>query len=158
MTDARGVVVSLDLGSTAGRVRVDADGASQAYHLPVGTSGIFRSDPPREAEIESAIDLVEDAVMPLAKLLPAGATLVAGNAMTRRVAGLAAGSGDADSVSIAAVEALFEQLAMGARRGFWAGEERMDIALAAGVLIVREFMHHLGFNSIELPPAVNDGS
>jgi hypothetical protein len=64
---------------------------------------------------------------------------------------MAAGSEDVDEVSIAAIEALFEQIAMAARRGFWAGDQRMDGPTAAAVLIVREFMHHLGFERIELP-------
>jgi hypothetical protein len=144
------ILVRLELGSTLAHVHVDAQGASR--HLPValGTSGLFRGDPPSEAEIESAIERVEEAVMPLAKLL-AGATLRAGDAMTRRVAAMAAGSEDVDEVSIAAIEALFEQIAMAARRGFWAGDQRMDGPTAAAVLIVREFMHHLGFERIELP-------
>jgi hypothetical protein len=145
------ILVRLELGSTLAHVHVDAQGASR--HLPValGTSGLFRGDPPSEAEIESAIERVEEVVMPLAKLLPAGATLRAGDAMTRRVAAMAAGSEDVDEVSIAAIEALFEQIAMAARRGFWAGDQRMDGPTAAAVLIVREFMHHLGFERIELP-------
>jgi hypothetical protein len=144
------ILVRLELGSTLAHVHVDAQGASR--HLPValGTSGLFRGDPPSEAEIESAIERVEEALMPLAKLL-AGATLRAGDAMTRRVAAMAAGSEDVDEVSIAAIEALFEQIAMAARRGFWAGDQRMDGPTAAAVLIVREFMHHLGFERIELP-------
>jgi exopolyphosphatase/pppGpp-phosphohydrolase len=146
--------LALELGETAGIVRVDANGASEVVVLPIGTSsltGIFHRDPPTEAEIEIAIELTEEAVMPLAKLLPTGAILVAGNALTRRVAALAAGSKDIDAVAIAAVEGLFEQLAMAARRGFWAGEQRMDGATAAGTLILREFMHHLGFDHIETP-------
>jgi hypothetical protein len=147
----RAVAVRLELGSASSRVHVDANGSSREIALPLGTSNLFRGDPPRETEIESAIERVEEAVMPLAKLLPAGAALIAGDAMTSRVAAMAAGSNDADAVSIAAVEALFEQLAMGARRGFWAAGQAMDAPTAAAVLIVREFMHHLGFERIEAP-------
>ena len=151
-------VLLLEMGEAAGRVRVDANGLLLDIPLPAGTVGMFRSDPPRESEIESAIDRVEEAVMPLAKVLPPGATLVAGNALTRRVAAVAAGSDAVESVAVAAVEALFEQVAMGARRGFWSGEQRMDGSLAAGALILREFMDHLGFDRIEVPAEADDGA
>jgi hypothetical protein len=157
VTGASGIVVRLELGGASGCVRFDADGLAREIELPLGTSGLFRGDPPSEAEIESAIDRTEEAVMPLGKVLPATATLRAGDAMTRRVAALAAGTEDADVVSIAAIEALFEQLAMAARRGLWAGEQRMDGPTAAAVLILREFMHHLGFDRIEVPARAVQG-
>jgi exopolyphosphatase/pppGpp-phosphohydrolase len=152
--------VRLELAETAGCVRVDANGSVELLSVPIGITSltsIFQRDPPTEAEIEIAIDLTEQAVMPLAKLLPAGAVLLAGNPLTLRVAALAAGSRDIDAVSIAAVEGLFEQVAIAARRGFWAGEQRMDGATAAGALILRELMHHLGFDHIELPKNAASG-
>jgi hypothetical protein len=158
MRAASGTVVRLALGSTAGMVYVDSDGAAREFSLPVASSTLFRGDPPSEAEIESAIERVEEAVMPLAKLLPRGAVLRAGDASVRHTAAMAAGSDEVDAVSIAAVEALFEQLAMGARRGFWAGEQRMDRQAAGAVLVLREFMHHLGFERIELRPAAASGA
>jgi len=144
-------LVLLEMEEAAGRVRVDANGSLLEFPFRAGTAGMFRSDPPRESEIESAIDRVEEAVMPLAKQLPRGAALVAGNAATRAVAALAAGTVDVEAVPVEAVERVFEQLAMSARRGFWAEGGRMDSSTAAGVLILREFMHHLGYGRIELP-------
>jgi exopolyphosphatase/pppGpp-phosphohydrolase len=146
--------IRLELGETAGCIHVDANGLLRSHALPIGTSsltGIFHRDPPTEADLEIAIDLTEEAVMPLAKLLPAGAVLLAGDSLTRRVAVLAVGSDDIDAVSITAVEDLFEQVAMAARRGFWAGGQRIDGDTAAGALILREFMHHLGFDRMEVP-------
>jgi exopolyphosphatase/pppGpp-phosphohydrolase len=144
----------LELGETAGCIHVDAKGLSQSHALPIGTStltSIFHRDPPTEADLEIAIDLTEEAVMPLARMLPSGAVLLAGNPLTGRIALLAAGSSEIDAVSITAIESLFEQVAMAARRGFWPAGQQMDAPSAAAVLILREFMHHLGFDRIEIP-------
>jgi hypothetical protein len=155
MAGAPEITIRLELGSASGRVRIDAAtaSASREIPLPVGTTGLFRNDPPRESEIEFAIERVEQAVMPLAKLLPHDAVLCAGDAFVRHLGETAAGSDNVDAVSVVAVEALFEQLAMAARRGLWSSDQCMDSRTAAGVLILREFMHHLGFDRIALPPA-----
>ena len=121
--------------------------------MPIGSSVVaqlFRSDPPTERELESAIDLVEEAVMPLAKEVPPGSALIAGDALTCEVAALSAGDQAVDRVSIDAVEGLFDQLARAGRRGTWVGTARMDATVAAAVVILREFMHHAGFRSIQL--------
>jgi exopolyphosphatase/pppGpp-phosphohydrolase len=152
-------VAWLELGARAGRIRVDKGGTTHEFPVPIGlctVAELFRRNPPHESELEAAIDLVEDAVMPLAKVLRGQAVLVAGDALSRRVAIFSTGSDTSQAASLQAVEGQFEQLAMAARRGAWSGGLRMDSSLAAGLLILRELMHHAGFDRIELRETLED--
>lgn len=147
------VVVWLELESSSSRLRVDQDGATKSLPLPVGTShvvALFRRDPPTEGELEAAIQLIEDAVMPLAKLMLPAYVLVAASELAHKLVGLIAGSTARQVVWLDAVEARFEQVALAASRGAWSPGDGLDPSLAAGLLILREFMHHAGFDSIEL--------
>lgn len=150
---AHEVVVWLELGSSHGRIRADGDGSTVIFPLPVGTSNVialFRRNPPTESELEIAIEVIEEAVMPLAKNMPQGAVLVAASHLARKLVSLSTGSSTSDVASLEAVEARFEEMALAARRGAWSREAQMDSSLSAGLLILREFMHHAGFNRIEL--------
>jgi len=143
--------VRLELGAAESRVQIMEAGALRGMRLPIGTSVVaqlFRSDPPTGRELEAAIDLVEEAVMPLVKEIPPGSVLIAGDALTCEVAARSAGDPVAAETSIDAVEGLFDQLARASQRGTWAGTTRMEAALAAAVVILREFMHHARFQSI----------
>jgi hypothetical protein len=141
----------LELASSEGLVKVVEAGATRELRFATGSVAVarrFRSDPPSESDLESAIEVVEEAVMSLVRKLPSGASLVCGDALTDEVAALSAGDRLVTEVSIDAVETLFDQLARAAQRGSWAGTTRVDATLAAAVLILREFMHHGGFKSI----------
>lgn len=153
-------VVRLDLGADSSRVWVEEEGRSNELVLPIGTSDVsalFLRDPPRETELEAAIDVVEEAVMPLAKLIPPQAILVAGNASARQLVGLSTGTSKSRAAALDAIEAQFELLALAARRGAWTGENHPAPALSAGLLILREFMHHIGFDRIELDGSTEVG-
>jgi hypothetical protein len=133
-------------------MQITESGALREVRVPVGTSAVaqlFRSDPPTESELEAAIDIAEVAVMPLAKEIPTGAALIAGDALTAEVAALSTGALSAARASIEAVEGLFDQLARAGQRGTWAGTTRMNATFAAAVVILREFMHHNRFQSIQ---------
>lgn len=146
--------VRLELDAASSLVLVHAAGVLREHSLPLGTSEVarlFRSDPPRPTELEHAIDIIEEAVMPLAKLLPPGSVLRAGDELTRRVIARSLRDHGTGVAEIAAVEGLFDQLARAALRGTWAGSIPMDANLSAAVVIVREFMHHTGFQSVRLP-------
>jgi exopolyphosphatase/pppGpp-phosphohydrolase len=150
-------VVWLELLASAGRIRVDLDASTGAFPLPIGTSAVsalFRHDPPTEGELESAIELVEEAVMPLAKKMPRGSVLVASSERARELVNLSTGSVTSHVASLDAVESRFEQMALAARRGAWSREVRMDPSVCAGLLILREFMHHSGFDRIEVRDGV----
>jgi hypothetical protein len=150
---AHEAVVSLELETSHGRILVDRDGSTEIFRLPVGTSDVvvlFRRDPPTEGELEIAIELIEASVMPLTKKLPPDGTLVAAGDLTRELACVSTGSRSSVAASRDAVESQFEQIALAARRGAWSREVHMTLSLAAGLLILREFMQHAGFDRIEL--------
>jgi hypothetical protein len=147
------VVVWLELGPLPGRIHIDGDGLTESFPLPIGTSDVvalFRRDPPTEGELETAIELIEEAVMPLVKRMPNGAVLVAASDLVRELVNWSTGSKASLVASLDAVEARFEQMALAARRGAWSREVVMDPSTCAGLLILREFMHHAGFDRIEV--------
>ena len=126
----------------------------QVLRLPIGAASVaaahFRHDPPSEADMERAIQAVEDVVMPLHRLLPPGASLASTDAAVREIA-LLAGVAPADRMLLTVddVESVFDRLAAvvtgstPARQQIPAGP-----AFAATLLVLREFMHHLKFAAI----------
>ncbi len=122
------------------------DDAPAVVRLRLGSAAlardVLRHDPPTPLEIEHAIAAIEDEVMPLAKRLPPSSVWVAsGAAVHELVAG-------ADSLTLANVERLFQQLAAVAEgRPAASGGVPTGAAFVASVLILRECMHHLHFES-----------
>jgi hypothetical protein len=149
-------VTRLRIGERQTEVSVEAPAQVQRWQLTIGTlevgDGPFRQRPPTPLELENAIAAVEDAVMPLARLLPAGTLLVSGDEGARRLRDAVPGAGD--TLSLAQVEDLFDQLAAVAlgRPAASAGVPT-DAAFFAYALILREFMHHLGFEALTLRAA-----
>jgi exopolyphosphatase/pppGpp-phosphohydrolase len=108
----------------------------------------FRHQPPREAELEEAIMVVEDAIAPLRPLFAADPICYCPDPMLREIAELAGVTGQARlTVSREAVEHLFGRLADAAQRRVLAGLPA-SADFAAGLLIVRELMHHMGLVAI----------
>jgi exopolyphosphatase/pppGpp-phosphohydrolase len=112
----------------------------------------LRHEPPRTVELESAIDVVEDQLTAAVGVVPTASSLVLLGPLARQLAQVSGcAEGGASTVSIETVEGLFQRIASeslgnpAARRGLPAGN-----VFVAGVLILREFMHHLGFESITL--------
>ena len=71
MTEQGHETLLLSLGDSQSRVQITgADGVSQTFPQALGlnamTPGPFRRDPPTPLELEQAIMVVEDALMPLA--------------------------------------------------------------------------------------------
>jgi hypothetical protein len=111
----------------------------------------FRHDPPTAAELEHAIDVVEDAIMAANAPRSPGAGLTTLEPTLRRLPGLEVVGA---SLGRDAVEALFQQLASIALGMPNPGEAVVaDREVAAALLITRECMHHLGFESIHMEPA-----
>lgn len=101
-------------------------------------------------ELENAIEAIENQVMPLARRLPRPMELIGVGPSIQAIACAAGAAGDVRGVlALDAVELLFQQLAAvsqgrpAASSGLPAGA-----AFAAGLLILREFMHHAGFGSV----------
>jgi exopolyphosphatase/pppGpp-phosphohydrolase len=119
--------------------------------LPIGAGGIaeqlFRHDSPRPAELEAAIDAVEDQVMRVTDPLPKGSALRVSGSFAGEIRD-AVNEGDpaGDVVGLDEVEQLFQRLAS-VSLGQPAGGHGLPAGngFVAAVLILREFMHHLGF-------------
>lgn len=110
----------------------------------------FRHSPPTAGELETGIMVVEDEVARAQQILGGDAELFTVNASVRELALAAGQSTDSDIVlSVEQVERTFDRMAAvslgrpAAREGLPEGNE-----FAATLLIVREFMHHLGFSRI----------
>jgi len=150
----------LDIGDRQTSVVVRRGEVAEAQlALPLGSQQLadttFRHDPPRPVELESAIDAVEDQILAVVDVVPPASSLVLLGPIARQLADVIRGAeGGSSTLNIEAVEGLFQRLASeslgnpAARRGLPAGN-----AFVAGMLIVREFMHHLGFESITVSGA-----
>ena len=150
MTLEKRDTILLSLGETRSRVQISgADGVSQTFSLALGldalTPGPFRRDPPTPLELEQAIMVVEDVLMPLADRIPPHPVLhlqspeplteVLGNRVQSREN----------------IERLFGQLAAMVEGDPLASAQLpRERRVAAALLILREWMHHLDAGSVVL--------
>jgi hypothetical protein len=137
------------------RLRVAAGPQSFSVTLPIGflrPGAAFRHDPPDAADLERAIEAVEDVVMPLARRIPVGTQLVTADVLAHSMRALASGAAGASALlPIEAIERLFNDLAALAQ-GRPPSQSRLPPGLefAGYLLIVRELMHHLDFDTLTL--------
>ncbi|MFV0468480.1 MAG: hypothetical protein ACK5MK_06085 [Dysgonomonas sp.] len=123
--------------------------------LPIGVVNIsrdhFKHCPPRPVEVEEAIMIVEDEVMSLKKEIGRVTELVTFNSDIREIAILADNVNEAPVIilPIKEMESVFSRFAT-IINGFPASMDALPEtdSFAATLLILREFMHHLGFNKI----------
>jgi exopolyphosphatase/pppGpp-phosphohydrolase len=154
---ADAIVTMLHIGSKESVVASGrADELPSIIRIGVGSTetgrGAIRHDPPTPLELENAIAAIEDEVMPLAKRVPRSSALVAVGGAIHDVALAAGKSGNGEiSLPLADVEQLFQQLAA-VSQGRPASSSGLPsgIAFAATLLILREFMHHLGFEAVAI--------
>lgn len=122
----------------------------QTVTLPVGlrdlAEDVLRHDPPTPAELERAIDVVEDALTGSRLAQGVRGELIIADSAWLVLPGL---DGEGTSLSRDEVEFLFQGVAARAL-GMPASEARSAHGreLAAAVVIVRECMHHLGFDRV----------
>lgn len=122
--------------------------------LPIGAlktaQTFFRRSPPTPLEMENAIATVEDEVMRLPALLPPHSTLWSVDPVVRDIALLSGvAPGACLLLPLDLMEQTFERLAAVAEGRPAVLEGLPDsTAFAAALLILREFMHHLGFAAI----------
>lgn len=117
----------------------------------------YRHDPPTPIELEDAIAEVEDALMPLARSLPRPAALVATGHALRALVDLIDTDAPELAVTREAVENLFQQLTAISSLGT-AGVSGLPRATGypGTLLILREFMHHLAFDTALVLPDRRD--
>lgn len=111
----------------------------------------FLHTSPMPGEIENAIQQVEDEVTRAREMIVGHATLVTTDASIREIGHIARGTGSEREISIEAVEQVFSLLASRSLGRPAASAGIPDSAMfAATLLILREFMHHLRFSSINI--------
>lgn len=123
------------------------DAAPSHYPLAIGTHAIqpgpFRNAPPTPLELERAIMVVEDELMRIAPHIPPGLQLT-----LRSQPSLAEVLGD-NQLDRDLVEQAFGQLAaMAEGDPLAASQLPRDEHVAAVLLIVREWLHHLASESV----------
>lgn len=150
MTVEKRDTILLSLGGTQSRVQITgADGTSQTFSLALGldalTPGPFRRDPPSALELEQAIMVVEDVLMPLAAHIPPH-PLVALHSPVPLAEPLGSRVQSRENI-----EKLFGQLvAMVEGDPLASAQLPKDRRFAAALLILREWMHHLDAGSVVL--------
>lgn len=151
-------------GSTMRRIAGDATQARVDFPLGLDllVRQCFRHEPPLPLELEHAIDLTEEAVMPLASRFSGPLGLILQGEGALRIANALEVSGIAQTVlSLDEVESLFNRL-VAVSQGRPATQETLptDAGMFACLLILRELMHHLHFSSVALttPPDLKRGS
>ncbi|MBI5259439.1 MAG: hypothetical protein HY855_23250 [Burkholderiales bacterium] len=144
--------MQLRFSATATRLESGAGEALTVAPSPAALANTcFRHDPPTGAELEHAIDVIEDALMAVKLQRAHGARLATIEPTLRQLPGLDV---EGAVMSRDAIEALFQQLAsiaLGRPDPGAAVVARREVA--AALLITRECMHHLGFESIQVGPA-----
>ena len=143
----------VEIGARQTLVRVAGSATPLALGFELMAETCLRHDPPTAAELERAIEAIEDELMLARRSLPGGMGqhLLAQGAALNEVAGAADAPAE---LPLDAVERLFQRLASeslgnpSARQGLPAGNR-----FVATVLILREFMHHLGFASLRFEAA-----
>ena len=123
--------------------------------LPMGsvkTARHFKHHPPTEAEMENAIMLVEDELFRIRHSILKGATLSTTDASIRDMARIA-GMAEQPNLTLTRdlVEQTFNRLAA-IVQGRPASRDSIPTTaqFSATLLILREFMHHLDFASIDV--------
>lgn len=117
----------------------------------------FRHNPPTAGEVENAIQVVEDEVMPLHKLLAPDSHLYTRDASIGEVAAqtVFTESGQGMTLARADMEHVFNRLAA-IISGRPASQDVLPTtnSFAATLLILREVMHHLGFRDVTIDTKV----
>lgn len=158
---ARGLVpthvpcVVLQLGAGASTWAWGSGPAPDETHaLAIGIETLaqryFRAASPTEAAVESAIEEVEDVVMPWHRVLPPQSALVACDAYVAELARWAdMPAQNRMMLKTDLVEDMFNQWVDGALGGAL-NNFRLPISgtIPATLLVVREVLHHLSFDSI----------
>jgi len=135
-----------------------AEDGGEPVRLPVGTQKLCRDHlrhaPPTAYELEMAIATIEDAIMAaMPRLRRVSALTIADSGMAEIVAAQGTAGEGAVTLDLDAIERTYRRLADVAH-GMPAARAGIpeDSAFAARLLILRELMHHLGYDSLTVLP------
>ncbi len=150
-------IVLLHIGADETLLGLEADGLH--YHILRFSMGsaktgraFFAHEPPSPAEVEEAINNVEDEVVQAANKLKERRLLCTTDESVRRIA-VISGVPESDDMSLSRdrMEQLFGRLAaLSMGRPVASDDIPVDREFAATLLILREVMHHLQFDSIKI--------
>lgn len=146
----------LELGGNTSVVRRGEGATPAAKEFKLGVESLVQQcllhQPPLSIELEHAIELTEDVVMPLASQFATSPLLVLQGVGAQVIAqALKAGGLVQTTLTLELVESLFNRL-VAVSEGRPASQESMptDKRLFASLLVLREFMHHLRFTQVTL--------
>ena len=155
--NANTCIVVLHIGAEQSGIAVGVGPELDSSRLwPLGSERtareFFKTTPPTPLAMEHAIQVVEDVVMPLRADIPGQASLFGEGSLLREIALLAgADTVEPTRLTLEAMERLFNRLSA-VVEGSPAAQQGMpeSNSFAAGLLILREFMHHMRFAHIEI--------
>lgn len=166
-------IAMLDIGNQYCRLLIGEgdNGHPQpvVHHMTLGMDLLakrtFKRSMPNEAQLEQGIMLVEDAVMPVARLVPLSNVFVTRDPCLLAVAQYALGVDDLQAawnetgrlpvLSREAIEAQFDALARQAAHPLVPlGDLPQSPRWAAALLILREILHHWHLGAVRLLPSL----
>lgn len=152
-------VTVLDLGDYASTVFQQAGGvAGQKILLAWGVEWLversMRHNPPLPLELEQAIEITEDVVMPLARVVAGGTDLVVqGPGATVLAQLMTTAEGPQSVYPLDRIEDRFNQLVeVSQGRPATLSDGPIHPSAFAAMLNLREFMHHLRFERVSIRP------
>lgn len=164
-------IAMLDLGEHRSRLLIsEGEGGHPQrvfHHMDVGidllATRTFKQQMPTEAQLEHGIMLVEDAAMPMARLIPPSNVFVTRDPYLLEVGQQALGvrdvatawkaSGRLPMLSREAVEGQFDMLARQAAHPYLPlGDLPQSPRWAAALLFLREILHHWQLGAVRLLP------
>jgi len=156
--EAAGDVIVLEIRRDTSLVqRMAGEQMRLCREFALGVDGLVRQclshEPPWPVELEHAIDLTEEAVMPLASQFADAHGLVLQGVGATLIANALQVSGVSQTVlTLDEVEELFNRL-VAVSQGRPASQEKLptDVRFFGAMLILREVMHHLRIAEVALP-------
>jgi hypothetical protein len=154
--DRGGSVTALEFADAVSAVAVGARSEPERVirlHLGLGDLArkYFQAARPGESAIEAAIAEVEDVIMPLRPLVPRDSRCVTGDPRVMRIAEVLQAPSEPWLLGTDGVEQGFNRwvsIALG--RPATQDTIPMDPEFAASLLVLREWLHHLGFANIQV--------
>lgn len=151
----------LELGGNTSMVRSGEGTTPAAIEFKLGVESLVQQcllhQPPLPIELEHAIELTEDVVMPLASQFASPLLVLQGMGGQVIAKAIQASGLGQTTLTLGCVESLFNRL-VAVSEGLPAIHESLptDKRLFASLLILRELMHHLRFTQVTLQ-ASRDG-
>lgn len=166
-------IALLDIGNQRCRLLISEGQSGHPqpvfHHIQLGLDLLakrtFKKRMPTEAQLEQGIMLVEDAVLPVARLVPVSNVFVTRDPYLLQVGQTAFGAPDLQTLwdetgrlpvlSRDAIEALFDRLALQATRPHLPLTDfPTSPRWAAALLILREVLHHWQVGAVRLLPSL----